>query len=109
MKKKNSSQPGTLTFEKVLEVFKDYLQQDTVYEVVLTSHGYTLMAWNDAREEWYSADLMKTPKKLMNALLEAYAEFQEDRLTGSDRDLTPDEQAEINAKCDALRERCQNS
>ena len=34
-----------LTFEKVLEVFGDYLQQDPLYEVVTTSHGYTLMAW----------------------------------------------------------------
>ena len=38
-----------LTFEKVLEVFKEYLQQDPLYEVVFTRHGYTLMAWEPRR------------------------------------------------------------
>ena len=33
-----------LTFEKVLEVFQAYLDDDPLYEVVQTSHGYTLMA-----------------------------------------------------------------
>ena len=28
-----------LTFEKVMEVFKDYLTEDTRYEIVMTSHG----------------------------------------------------------------------
>ena len=33
-----------LTFEKVLKVFQAYLDDDPLYEVVQTSHGYTLMA-----------------------------------------------------------------
>lgn len=33
-----------LTFEKVLDIFKAYLDKDPLYEVVQTSHGYTLMA-----------------------------------------------------------------
>ena len=40
-----------LTFEKVLAVFADYLQQDPLYEVILTSHGYTLMAWEPERNQ----------------------------------------------------------
>ena len=32
-----------LTFEKVLEVFKDYLASDDMYEIVMTSHGYTML------------------------------------------------------------------
>ena len=34
-----------LTFEKILKVFQAYLDDDPLYEVVQTSHGYTLMAW----------------------------------------------------------------
>ena len=30
-----------LTFEKVLKVFQAYLDDDPLYEVVQTSHGYT--------------------------------------------------------------------
>lgn len=32
-----------LTFENVLEIFKDYLLEDTDCEVIPTKHGYTVM------------------------------------------------------------------
>ena len=34
-----------MTFEKVLEVFNDYLNKDSVLEVVNTKRGYTVMIW----------------------------------------------------------------
>lgn len=77
-----------LTFEKVLKVFQAYLDDDPLYEVVQTSHGYTLMAWEPHRNDWYSADIQKTPEDLRNALLGTYANFLEDKITGNDRDLT---------------------
>ena len=40
-----------LTHEKVLKVFGPYLDADPDYEVVKTSRGYTLLAWNNRREE----------------------------------------------------------
>ena len=95
-----------LTFEKVLTVFADYLQQDPLYEVVLTSHGYTLMAWEPERNQWYSAEFMATPKNLMNSLLEAYASFREDQITDNDRDLTRQEEAEIKRECAQLQNKC---
>ena len=58
-----------LTFEKVLKVFQAYLDDDPLYEVVQTSHGYTLMAWEPHRNDWYSAEIQKTPEDLRNALL----------------------------------------
>ena len=61
-----------LTFEKVLEVFQAYLDDDPLYEVVQTSHGYTLMAWEPHRNDWYSAEIQKTPEDLRNALLDTY-------------------------------------
>ena len=95
-----------LTFEKVLTVFADYFQQDPLYEVILTSHGYTLMAWEPERNQWYSAEFMATPKNLMNSLLDAYANFREDQITGSDRDLTQQEEAEIKRECAQLQNKC---
>ena len=71
-----------LTFEKVLKVFQAYLDDDPLYEVVQTSHGYTLMAWEPHRNDWYSADIQKTPDDLRNALLGTYANFLEDKITG---------------------------
>ena len=52
-----------LTFEKVLKVFQAYLDDDPLYEVVQTSHGYTLMAWEPHRNDWYSAEIQKTPEE----------------------------------------------
>ena len=43
-----------LTFEKVLKVFQAYLDDDPLYEVVQTSHGYTLMAWDLKKEMFWS-------------------------------------------------------
>ena len=95
-----------LTFDKVLAVFADYFQQDPLYEVVLTSHGYTLMAWEPCRSDWYSAEFTETPDILLNKLIDVYAEFLEDHITASERELTASESAEIEAKCKLLRERC---
>ena len=50
-----------LTFEKILKVFQAYLDDDPLYEVVQTSHGYTLMAWEPHRNDWYSAEIQKNP------------------------------------------------
>lgn len=98
-----------LTFEKVLDVFTDYLHQDPLYEVVLTSHGYTLMAWEPRKNQWYTAEIMENPEILLAALLCKYAEYLEDQLTNSERDLTAAEQDEIDAKCSRLKAECHRS
>ena len=95
-----------LTFEKVLKVFQAYLEDDPLYEVVQTSHGYTLMAWEPHRNDWYSAEIQKTPEDLRNALLSTYANFLEDKITGNDRDLTATETEEIQQRCRELLEKC---
>ena len=84
-----------LTFEKILKVFQAYLEDDPLYEVVQTSHGYTLMAWEPHRNDWYSAEIQKTPEDLRNALLDTYANFLEDKITGNDRDLTVTETGDV--------------
>ena len=95
-----------VTFEKVLTVFDDYLQQDPLYEVILTSHGYTLMAWEPERNQWYSVEFMATPQILANSLLDAYSSFRESQITGNDRDLTQQEQNELKKECDLLLAEC---
>ena len=77
-----------LTNEKVLDVFRNYLSQDPEYEVILTSHGYTVMCWNSKGEEWLSAQYCKTSHDLLNALLTSYGNYLTDLITHSDRDLT---------------------
>ncbi len=98
-----------LTFEKVLKVFQAYLDDDPLYEVVQTSLGYTLMAWEPHRNDWYSAEIQKTPEDLRNALLGTYANFLEDKITGNERELTVTETGEIQQRCRELLEKCRET
>lgn len=96
-----------LTNEKVLEAFKDYLSKEPEYEVVLTSHGYTVMCWNVKGEEWLDVEYCKTPMDLLNALLTSYDNYLEDLITHSNRDLTEQEEKEIQDMKNAMRQKCQ--
>ena len=96
-----------LTFEKILQVFEDILQQDPLYEIVSTSHGYTLLAWDEHRHQWYSAELLETPEVMLDTLLDVYASYLESELLGNERDdLTEHEEKEIEARCQGLRKAC---
>ena len=95
-----------LTHEKVLEVFGPYLAADPDYEVVLTSRCYTLMGFNNRQEEWYSADLCRTPEELRDALLDSYENYLEHILTGDERDLTEQETQEVKNRRRAMFEKC---
>ncbi len=97
-----------LTNEIVLRVFAEYLQQDKDYEVVLTSHGYTVMGWDCCREDWQNVVYCPTPEALRDALLDAYSGFAETKMTDeNDRDLTDAETKRIEAECRALAEKCE--
>ena len=96
-----------LTFEKILQVFEDILRQDPLYEVVSTSHGYTLLAWDEHRHQWYSAELLETPETMLDSLLGNYSSNLELQFTGGERDdLTGQEEEEIEAQCQRLRNAC---
>ena len=84
-----------LTFEKILEVFKDYLNQDDVFEVVNTKRGYTVMIWDGKDEQWFGVQHCKTPELLRDALLEGYHDYSEQQLTHNRRNLTEHEIAYI--------------
>lgn len=96
-----------LTFEKVLEVFKDYLSQDNVVEVVNTKRGYTVMIWEEKDEQWFGVEHCKTPELLRDALLDSYRDFSEQQLTHNRRNLTEDEISDIKSRCQKLCELCE--
>ena len=76
-----------MTFEKVLEVFNDYLNKDSVLEVVHTKRGYT-------------------PELLRDALLDGYRDFLEQQLTHNRRSLTETEILDIQNRCEQLYDLC---
>ena len=95
-----------LTFEKVLEVFKDYLSKDDVLEVVTTKRGYTVMIWEEKDEQWFGVEHCKTPELLRDALLHGYYDFSEQQLTHNRRNLSEEEIADIQSQCKQLHDRC---
>ena len=84
-----------LTFENVLEVFKDYLASDDMYEIVMTSHGYTMLEWDCQMGDWVSLKLCKTPQDMADTLLSGYEGYLEYQATLGRRELTEDDLAQI--------------
>lgn len=97
-----------MTFERILQVFDDILKQDPLYEVVFTSHGYTLLAWEPRRKEWAGAEFLETPEVMLEKLLCTYSSYLESKFTddGERDDLTAQEEAVIKEQCRQLREAC---
>ena len=96
-----------LTFEKVLSVFKDYLAEDTIFEILVTSRGYTMMEWDEKAQDWDSAKICHTPENLKDYLVGAYSSYLAYKVTLGRRSLTDDERQEINAQIDAIDRRIQ--
>lgn len=96
-----------LTNEIVLKVFSDYLNRDTDFEVVLTSRGYTVMGFDNHRQDWNTVDYCPTPEALRDSLLNAYESFRELEITGGDRDLTEKEEAKLAKERDVLTALCE--
>lgn len=75
-----------LSFERVLEAFREHLTEDTGVEVVPTRHGCTFLTWDDRRENWDTAEICLTPEALLDRLtgaVESYPPFGWN--TGSNR------------------------
>ena len=65
------------TNEKVLEIFQDYLNEDQATEVVMTRHGYAVMLWDQAGQDWSDVECCKQPEDLFDKLLDNNALYQE--------------------------------
>ena len=53
-----------LTFEKVLAAFKDYLEEDDRYTILMTPRGYTIMEWDASQQNWAGAEICATPERM---------------------------------------------
>ena len=84
-----------LTFEKVLAVFKDYLAEDTRYEIVMTSQGYTVLEWDSTAKTWMSAEWCATPEIMRDILLDNFTGYLEYKAIIESGEITETEQARI--------------
>ena len=98
-----------MTFEKVLQVFDDIIENDPMYEIVTTSHGYALLEWCAPQEEWSNIEHLPTPEVMLEKLLDMYENFlawQIMQHTGREN-LTSDENTSVILKCQQLRAKCE--
>ncbi len=89
--------PKNLTFEKVLNVFKDYLDEDNRYKIMETLHGYAFMSWDSTAKEWEFVEPCDTPQEMVEHLLGALENYMEYNFTHGLRDITKDERTQIRA------------
>ena len=98
-----------LTFEKVLEIFGDYLAQDKSCEVLDTSRGYLTVDWESNKNNWITSRLCQTPEQLRDTLRSRWEEYQGYQLTdGYKRDVSEQEKQEIKHQGAALAAKCES-
>ena len=96
-----------LTFEKVMEVFKDYLTEDTRYEIVMTSHGYTVLEWDSRANTWAGEELCDTPEIMRDVLLDCFTGYLEYKANTASGEIPEAEQERITAQRQTLLEKLQ--
>ena len=64
-----------MTFENVLEVFREYLSEDSSCEVLDTTQGYLVVDWESNKNNWITARLCQTPEQLRDTLRSRWEEF----------------------------------
>ena len=79
-----------LTFEKVLEIFEDYLAQDMELEVYKSRYGYVCVSFNGSPPDppYCEGDVCRTPEELFDHLLVEYESFASIQLTKGRREET---------------------
>lgn len=87
-----------LTFEKVMDVFKDYLAEDTRYEIVMTSHGYTVLEWDSKASAWAGEELCATPEIMRDVLLDDFTGYMEYKAIIASGEVSEIERAKILAQ-----------
>ena len=94
-----------LTFEKVMAVFKDYLAGDTRYEIVMTSHGYTVLEWDSIANTWACEELCATPEIMRDVLLDNFTGYLEYKAIIESGEITETEQVKITEQRQMLLEK----
>lgn len=66
-----------LTYEKVLELFREYLERDSCIEIVMTKWGYVRLFCEQPYLNTLEAVLCRTPEELFKELLDDLLADQE--------------------------------
>ena len=95
-----------LTFERVLEVFKEYLAEDDMYEIVVTSHGYAVIEWNSAGQDWTDIKHCATPEEMRDILLNDFVGYLEYQVADENGNMPDFARKRIEIQRKTLLEKC---
>ena len=93
------------TFEKVMEIFRDYLDSDQEEEVLKCRRGYLRVTWNGDSRYCVDGILCRMPEELFEVLLSDYRGYEEIQITKGRREVTEDDEKLAEQFCQKLRER----
>ena len=93
------------TYEKVLEIFRDYLDSDQEEEVLKCRRGYLRVTWNGDSRYCVDGILCRTPEELFEVLLSDYRSYEEIQITKGRREVTEDDEKLAEQFCQRLRKR----
>lgn len=93
------------TFEKVMEIFRDYLDSDQEEEVLKCRRGYLRVTWNGDSRYCVDGILCRTPEELFEVLLSDYRSYEEIQITKGRREVTEDDEKLAEQFCQRLRKR----
>ncbi len=92
-----------LTNEKVLEIFKDYIDADEALDILSTRRGYAVMLWDFAHRDWSDVVCCQTPEALFDKLLDSFTGYQGflmiQRNSNGEGDINPKEREQIQKMC----------
>ena len=93
------------TFEKVMEIYRDYLDSDQEEEVLKCRRGYLRVTWNGDSRYCVDGILCRTPEELFEVLLSDYRSYEEIQITKGRREVTEDDEKLAEQFCQRLRKR----
>ena len=96
-----------LTFEKVLEIFEDYLAQDMELEVYKSRYGYVCVSFNGSTPDppYCEGDVCRTPEELFYHLLVEYESFASIQLTKGRREENEADEEQVRRLCQKYLDR----
>ena len=96
-----------MTYNKVFEVFQDYLSKDKDTEVLNTSRGYLVVMWETSDGDWVTSRLAEDPEDLRDMLQERYVDFHSFQFSAEhERDPDKKEREKIERMGAELAARC---
>lgn len=67
-----------MTFEQIMEIFKDHFEIDKDIEVVNFRHGYQIFVWGEKQNKYIpDAELITTREELFESILDEIERFYE--------------------------------